>query len=113
MGCPLLIVEPPGPREARGLAGAQEALARLQACAAGLQADGAQAGVNALQRAATRVRRRRGRVPAPDGPVAGTQALIGGHSLSEGVRRERAFGIAADGPSAAWAPVAVRETGTC
>lgn len=113
MGYMLLIVEPPGQREERGLAAGQEAFAQMQAFAGRLQAEGVLAGVNALKRTGTRVTRRAGRVQALDGPFAETKELVGGYFLLEGVSRERALEIAAECPAAAWATVEVRETGTC
>jgi hypothetical protein len=113
MGYMLLIVEPPGQREARGLEAGQEVFARMQAFAAGLEQRGVLRGVNALKRGATRVSSAGGRVTAHDGPFAETKELIGGYFLLDGVTREQALAIAADCPAAAWATVELREIGTC
>jgi hypothetical protein len=109
----LLILEPPGQREARSPAEGEAVYAQMQAFAAGLQARGVLQGVNALKRASTRVKRRGTELQALDGPFAETKELIGGFFLLDGVTREEALAIAADCPAAAWATVEVRETGTC
>lgn len=109
----LLILEPPGQREARSPAEGEAVYAQMQAFAAGLQARGVLQGVSALKRASTRVQRRGAEVQALDGPFAETKELIGGFFLLDGVTREEALAIAADCPAAAWATVEVRETGTC
>ncbi len=109
----LLILEPPGQREARSPAEGEDVYAQMVAFAAGLQARGVLQGVNALKRASTRVQRRGAEVQALDGPFAETKELIGGFFLLDGVTREEALAIAADCPAAAWATVEVRETGTC
>jgi hypothetical protein len=109
----LLIVEPPGQREARGAAEGEAVFARMLAFAGELEARGVLRGVNALKRTGTRVSKRDGQVQALDGPFAETKELIGGYFLLDGVTREQALAIAADCPAAAWATVEVRETGTC
>lgn len=109
----LLIVEPPGQREARGLQAGQDVFAQMSAFAGRLQQRGVLQGVNALKRTGTRVSKRDGQVQALDGPFAETKELIGGYFLLDGVTREEALAIAADCPAAAWATVEVRETGTC
>lgn len=109
----LLILEPPGQREARSPAEGEAVYAQMQAFAAGLQARGVLQSVSALKRASTRVQRRGAEVQALDGPFAETKELIGGFFLLDGVTREEALAIAADCPAAAWATVEVRETGTC
>ena len=109
----LLILEPPGQREARSPAEGEEVYARMVAFAGTLQARGVLQGVNALKREGTRVARRGAQVQALDGPFAETKELIGGYFLIDGVTREQALAIAADCPAAEWATVEVRETGTC
>ena len=109
----LLILEPPGQREARSPTEGEAVYAQMQAFAADLQARGVLQGVNALKLASTRVKRRGTEVQALDGPFTETKELIGGYLLLDGITREQALAIAADCPAAAYATVEVRETGTC
>lgn len=109
----LLILEPPGQREARDPAAGEEVYARMVAFAGTLESRGVLRGVNALKRDGTRVTRRGGQLQALDGPFAETKELIGGYFLIDGVTREQALAIAADCPAAEWATVELRETGTC
>ncbi|MBT9487808.1 MAG: dehydrogenase [Rubrivivax sp.] len=109
----LLILEPPGQREARSPAEGEAVYAQMQAFAAGLQARGVLQSVNALKLARTRVTRRGAELQALDGPFTETKELIGGYFLLDGVTCEQALAIAADCPAAAYATVEVRETGTC
>jgi hypothetical protein len=109
----LLIIEPVGQREERGVAGGQQAFAQMQAFGADLQAQGLLLGVNALTRPATRVQLRDGQLRALDGPFAEAKEMIGGYFLLACDDRETALAIAARCPAAAWATVEVRAVGTC
>jgi hypothetical protein len=108
----LLIVEPPGQREARNPAEGEAVIANMLAYADELESRGVLRGIHALKQGGTRVTRRHGQVRAVNGPLAGTRELVGGDLLLDGVTRAQAPAIAAECPAATRATVEVRETGT-
>ena len=109
----LLIVEPVGQREERGLEGGKDAYARMQQFAQGLQQRGVLQAVQSLATRAARLQVRGGQTAVVDGPFAESKEMVGGFFLIDGVTREQAFEIAAECPAAAWATVEVRELGPC
>ena len=111
----LLIIEPPGQREARGLEAGQAAYAQMLRFAEGLQARGVLRAVESLASDASgaRVQVRGGRRSLVDGPFTEAKEMIGGFFLLDVATRDEAIAIAADCPAAAWATVEVRETGPC
>ena len=111
----LMIIEPPGQREARGVEAGREAYDRMLAFAGELKQRGVLLGVESLvsSNQATRVEVRGGRTSMVDGPFAETKEMIGGFFLLDVGDREQALAIAAECPAASWCSVEVRETGPC
>ena len=114
----LLIMEPRGQRAERGLAGGQEAYARMQRFGARLQARGLlRAGRASESLASTeqavRLQVREGQTRLTDGPFAETKEMVGGFFLIDCATREEAVAIARDCPAAEWATVEVRELAPC
>lgn len=110
----LLIVEPLGQREARGLEGGQQAYQQMLDFTEQLRAAGVLMASSALSSAATRLERPGGGEPRLiDGPFAEAKEMIGGFFLINVDSREAALAWAARCPAAAFAQVEVRETGPC
>lgn len=111
----LLILEPPGQREARTLAEGQAAYDAMTGFAASLQSQGLLRGANALKHPSTgaRVQVRDGRTRTLDGPFSEVKEMIGGYYLLDCATLDEAKRIAAECPAAQWATVEVREIGTC
>ncbi|MBL8313358.1 MAG: dehydrogenase [Rubrivivax sp.] len=110
----LLIVEPIGQREARGIEGGKLAYEQMLAFAEDLKRAGVLMATSSLATAATRLHRPQG-APARvlDGPFAEAKEMIGGFFLLDIAAKEDALAWAARCPAAAWATVEVRETGPC
>lgn len=111
----LLIVEPVGQREERGVEAGQVAYAQMLDYTEELRGAGVLLASSALATAATRLQRP-GAAAAPrviDGPFAEARELVGGFFLLNCATREAALAWAARCPAAAWATVEVRETGPC
>ena len=110
----LLIVEPIGQREARGIEGGKLAYQQMLAFTEDLKRAGVLMATSSLATAATRLHRPQG-APARvlDGPFAEAKEMIGGFFLLDVATREDALAWAARCPAAAWATVEVRETGPC
>ncbi len=110
----LLIVEPIGQREARGLEGGKLAYEQMLAFTEDLKRASVLMASSALASAAARLQRPEG---APtrvlDGPFAEAKEMIGGFFLLNVPTRQEALEWAARCPAAAWATVEVRETGPC
>jgi len=110
----LLIVEPLGQREARGVEGGEAVYQQMLDFTADLKHAGVLMASSSLATAATRLQR-----PADaatrvlDGPFAEAKEMIGGFFLLDVATREQALEWAARCPAAAWATVEVRETGPC
>jgi hypothetical protein len=110
----LLIVEPLGQREARGVEGGQMAYQQMLDFTEELKREGALMASSALATAATRLQRPPGGAARVlDGPFAEAKEMIGGFFLLDVATREEALAWAARCPAAAWATVEVRETGPC
>ena len=88
----LLIMEPHGQRAERGLAGGQEAYARMQRFGAGLQARGLLRASESLASTeqAVRLQVRDGQTRLTDGPFAETKEMVGGFFLIDCATREEA-----------------------
>ncbi len=111
----LLIVEPIGQREQRGLEGGQVAYQQMLDFTEDLRHAGVLMTSSSLASAATRLQRSEGGA-APrvlDGPFAEAKEMVGGFFLLNCNMREAALGWAERCPAAAWATVEVRETGPC
>jgi hypothetical protein len=110
----LLIVEPLGQREARGLEGGQAAYQQMLDFTEDLRRAGVLMASSSLATAATRLQRPDGQPSRVlDGPFAEAKEMIGGFFLLNCSNREAALGWAERCPAAAWATVEVRETGPC
>ncbi len=111
----LLIVEPIGQRQARGVEAGQAAYAQMLDFTEDLRGAGVLMTSSALASAATRLQRPEG-ATAPrvvDGPFAEAREMVGGFFLLDCATREAALAWAERCPAAAWATVEVRETGPC
>ena len=111
----LLIVEPVGQREQRGLEAGKAAYAQMVEFTAQLQARGVLVASNSLAGSADSVRLqlRDGRQTLIDGPFAETKEMVGGFFLLDVATREEALALAAICPAAQWATVEVRAVGPC
>ena len=112
----LLILEPPGQREARSEAEGHAAYARMRQFADGLSERGLLIGAEALASrdgSPARVRVREGQASVLDGPFAEAKELIGGYFLLACESREQAIALARECPAAEWATVEVRRLGPC
>jgi hypothetical protein len=110
----LLIVEPLGQREARGLEGGKVAYQQMLDFTEDLKQAGVLMATSALASAATRLQRPAGGAPRVlDGPFAEAKEMVGGFFLLNVDSRAQALDWAARCPAAAWATVEVRETGPC
>lgn len=111
----LLIVEPIGQREERGVEGGQLAYQQMLDFSEDLRRAGVLMTSSSLASAATRLQRNEV-TAAPrvlDGPFAEAKEMVGGFFLLNCDTREAALGWAERCPAAAWASVEVRETGPC
>lgn len=111
----LLIVEPRGQREERGLEAGKQVYAQMLAFAESLKQRGVLLAVESLANdaKAARVQVRGGRTSLVDGPFAEAKEMVGGFFLLNCRTREEAVAIAAECPAAAWCTVEVRELGPC
>jgi hypothetical protein len=110
----LLIVEPTGQREARGVEGGQLAYQQMLDFTEDLRRAGVLLASSSLATAATRLQRPQGMATRVlDGPFAEAKEMIGGFFLLGVSTRDEALAWAARCPAAAWATVEVRETGPC
>ena len=110
----LLIVEPIGQREARGVEGGKVAYQQMLDFTEDLKRAGVLMATSSLATAATRLQHPEGAAArALDGPFAEAKEMIGGFFLLDVPTREQALAWAARCPAATWATVEVRETGPC
>lgn len=110
----LLIVEPIGQREQRGIEGGQVAYQQMLNFTEDLKRAGVLMVSSSLATAATRLQRPEGAPPRVlDGPFAEAKEMIGGFFLLDVPTRDDALAWAARCPAAAWATVEVRETEPC
>jgi hypothetical protein len=110
----LLIVEPIGQREARGVEGGKAAYQQMLGFTDDLKRAGVLMASSSLATAATRLQQPKGAAARViDGPFAEAKEMVGGFFLLDVPTREDALAWAARCPAAAWATVEVRETGPC
>ncbi len=110
----LLIVEPVGQREARGVEGGELAYQQMLGFTDELRQAGVLMVSSSLVTAAARLQRQPGAAARVlDGPFAEAKEMIGGFFLLNVPTRDDALAWAARCPAAAWATVEVRETGPC
>ena len=110
----LLIVEPLGQREARGVENGQLVYQQMLAFTEDLRRAGVLMASSSLATPATRLHRPDGAAARVlDGPFAEAKEMIGGFFLLDLASRADALAWAERCPAAAWATVEVRETGPC
>jgi hypothetical protein len=110
----LLIVEPLGQREARGVELGKHVYQQMLDFTDELKGAGVLMASSSLAAKATRLQRPEGAAPRLlDGPYAEAKEMIGGFFLLNVDSHEQALHWAARCPAAAWATVEVRETGPC
>jgi hypothetical protein len=111
----LLIVEPLGQREERGVEGGHVAYQQMLDFTEDLKRAGVLMASSSLASAATRLQRPAGAAASRvlDGPFAEAKEMIGGFFLLSCDARAAALAWAERCPAAAWATVEVRETGPC
>ena len=111
----LLIMEPPGIREARSAADGEALYRRMEAFSADLKARGVLRVSQSLKSDAgsVRLRRRAGRSTLVDGPFAEAKEIVGGFFWVTCESRAEAVAIAEECPAAEWATIEVRELGAC
>lgn len=110
----LLIAEPLGQREARGVERGRVAYQHMLDFTDALRTAGVLMTSSSLASAATRLDKPEGgSARVIDGPFAEAKEMIGGFFLLNVDRRDEALEWAARCPAAEWATVEVRETGPC
>lgn len=111
----LMIVEPVGQRQERGLEAGKQTYTRMLRFTADLQARGVLIASESLagEEKGARVQVRAGRSHLVDGPFAEAKEMIGGFFLVNCKTREEALAIAAECPAAEWCTVEVREAAPC
>jgi hypothetical protein len=110
----LLIIEPLGQREERGVELGQVLYQQMLDFTDELKRAGVLMTSSALASASSRLRKPEGGAARViDGPFAEAKEMIGGFFLLNVDTREQALDWAARCPAADWATVEVRETGPC
>ena len=110
----LLIVEPLGQREERGVEGGQLAYQQMLDFTGDLRRAGVLMACSSMAAAATRLQRAPGATARVlDGPFADIKVMIEGLFLLHMAGKDQALAWAVRCPVAAWATVEVRETGPC
>ena len=111
----LLIHEPVGQRQQRGVDEGKAVYDRMLQFADALQRRGVLRGVESLSSLdkSSRVTVREGKARVLDGPFAEAKEMVGGFFLLDVGSREEALAIARECPAAEWATIEVRETGPC
>jgi hypothetical protein len=115
MAYALLILEPPGQRQARTAAQGRELYDRMVRFSEELRARGVLTLSQSLasDRGGTRVRRQGKQAAVVDGPFAEAREMVGGILLLTCPTHEEAIAIARECPAAQWATIEVRELGPC
>lgn len=111
----LLIMETPGQRAERGLAGGQQAYARMQRFGEELAARGLLRASESLASTteAVRLQVRDGQARLVDGPFSETKEMVGGFFIVDCATRDEAVALARACPAAEWATIEVREVAPC
>jgi len=115
MAYALLILEPPGQRQATTEAQGRELYDRMVRFSEELRARGLLTLAQSLtsDRGGARVRMRGSQAAVVDGPFAEAREMVGGILLLTCPTRAEAIAIARQCPAAEWATVEVRELGPC
>ena len=110
----LLVLEPPGQREARPLPDGQVLFDRMARFGENLKARGIGKFYDSLGPTSTgvRVEKRNGKRSLVDGPFAEAKEIVGGFFLLD-CTREQALAAATECPAAEYATIEVREVGPC
>ena len=109
----LLIVEPPGQRQERGLEAGQAVYDRMLEYSRSLKERGVLLGTNSLKSPGARLTVRGGKSQVVDGPFTEAKEIVGGYFLLNVKTLEAALAFALECPAAQWATVEVRELGPC
>lgn len=111
----LLIVEPEGQRQERGLEAGKQVYERMLDYTESLRERGVLMASNSLGPTAqgVRLRVREGRRSLVDGPFAEAKEMVGGFFLLDCATRDEAIAYAGECPAAEWATVEVRGVAPC
>jgi hypothetical protein len=109
----LLIVEPPGQREERGLEGGKQAYQTMLDFTETMKSAGVLLASSALSTPSSRLQLQGGQTRWLDGPFTEAKEMIGGFFLLNCSTRKEAMAWAERCPAAAYCTVEVRETGPC
>ena len=111
----LMLVEPVGQRQERGVAAGRVAYDRMLGFAESLQRRGVLRGVESLASLdqAARLQVRDGKTRVIDGPFAEAKEMVGGFFVVDVATLAEALALAAECPAAAWCTVEVRKVGPC
>jgi hypothetical protein len=111
----LMLVEPVGQREERGVEAGKLVYDRMLGFAEALKQRGLLRGVESLAglEKGARLQVRDGTARVLDGPFAEAKEMVGGFFLVDVETLDEALALAAECPAAEWCTVEVRKTGPC
>ena len=111
----LMLVEPVGQREERGVEAGKLVYDRMLGFAEALKQRGLLRGVESLAglEKGARLQVRDGTARVLDGPFAEAKEMVGGFVLVDVATLDEALALAAECPAAEWCTVEVRQVGPC
>jgi len=111
----LMLVEPVGQREERGVEAGKLVYDRMLGFAEALKQRGLLRGVESLAglEKGARLQVRDGTARVLDGPFAEAKEIVGGFLLLDVATLDEALALAAECPAAEWCTVEVRQVGPC
>jgi hypothetical protein len=111
----LMLVEPVGQREERGVEAGKLVYDRMLGFAEALKQRGLLRGVESLAglEKGARLQVRDGKARVLDGPFAEAKEMVGGFFLVDVATLDEALALAAECPAAEWCTVEVRQVGPC
>jgi len=111
----LMLVEPVGQREERGVEAGKLVYDRMLGFAEALKQRGLLRGVESLAglEKGARLQVRDGTARVLDGPFAEAKEMVGGFFLVDVATLDEALALAAECPAAEWCTVEVRQVGPC
>jgi hypothetical protein len=111
----LMLVEPVGQREERGVEAGKLVYDRMLGFAEALKQRGILRGVESLAglEKGARLQVRDGTARVLDGPFAEAKEMVGGFFLLDVATLDEALALAAECPAAEWCTVEVRQVGPC
>ena len=111
----LMLVEPVGQREERGVEAGKLIYDRMLGFAEALKQRGILRGVESLAglEKGARLQVRDGTARVLDGPFAEAKEMVGGFFLLDVATLDEALALAAECPAAEWCTVEVRQVGPC